>query len=89
MYDGPNYQPYDVQLHAPGQPPWVQAQAKVEHDGAAAYAAQQSREAGYYNEPVTADDLRALMAIIVYILLGGTPLGRYFANRIKRDRTSR
>jgi hypothetical protein len=35
MYDGPNYNPPDVQRHAPGQPPWVQTQAKAMHDAAA------------------------------------------------------
>lgn len=84
MTDGPNYQPHDVQRHAPGRPPWMQAQAKVEHDAAAWAAAQQSPV-----EPLTGDDWRALMATSVYILLGGSPLGRYFANRLRRGPTPR
>lgn len=43
MYDGPNYNPPDVQRHAPGQPPWVQQQAKIMHDGAAWQAYQRRR----------------------------------------------
>ena len=43
MYDGPNYNPYDVQRHAPGQPPWVQAQAKATHDAAAWQAYQKQK----------------------------------------------
>ena len=89
MYDGPNYNPHDVQRHAPGQPPWVQAQAKAMHDGAAWQAWQNQKNQKSPAEPLTEDDLRALMATIVYILLGGSPLGRYFANRIRRGPTPR
>lgn len=89
MYEGPNYNPHDVQRHAPGQPPWVQAQAKTMHDGAAWQAWQNQKNQKSLTEPPTEDDLRALMATIVYILLGGSPLGRYFANRIRRGLTPR
>jgi hypothetical protein len=86
MYDGPNYNPPDVQRHAPGQPPVEQVLAKATHDAAAWYALQEQKSPA---EPLTEDDLRALMATIVYILLGGSPLGRYFANRIRRGPTPR
>lgn len=85
MYDGPNYNPDSVQRHAPGQPPWVQAQAKVEHDAAAWTAAQQQSP----SEPLTEDDLRSLMATGVFFVLGGGWLARYFRNRILRGPTSR
>jgi hypothetical protein len=61
--------------------PWYQETVKGAHAWA---AAQQSRP-----EPLTEDDLRAIMATIVYTLLGGSPLGRYFANRIRRGPTPR
>ena len=71
MYDGPNYNPDSVQRHAPGQPPWVQAQAKVEHDGAAWQAWQNQKNQQSPSEPLTEDDLRSLMATGVFVVLGG------------------
>ena len=91
MYDGPNYNPPDVQRHAKGQPPWVQAQAKVTDDAAAWQAHQEEqkrREAsgGNYTGEAWDDQVREMRATVVYFVLGGGWLARYFRNRILRDR---
>ena len=92
MYDGPNYNPPDVQSLAPGAPPWVQQQIKATRDAAAAawYALEEQKKGkvsnGYQQNPeALAAEGRAWMAFILYVLFGR--LGRYVAKRILRDRT--
>lgn len=94
MDDGPNYNPPDVQRHAPGQPPWRQVIAKAEHEAAAwqAYQEEQKRReasGGNYTGEAWADDVREMKATAVFFVLGGGWLARYFRNRILRDRRPR
>jgi hypothetical protein len=93
MYDGPNYNPPDVQQLAPGQPPLVQQQIKATRDAGAWALYQKDKErreasSDYQPSPeYQAAESRAWMAFILQVCFGR--LGRYLGNRILHDRAPR